>query len=159
MHFSTFHLQKHKKITGCFFSLRPPKNNCVVRVTAAKTLGRVGSFLRWLTCWMTKKRLSSWEQFRILRVRSSAAFSHFGLKIFSKTLTESITLTQKWGKNTKNRVIESETGSGKMRSYTIYSKWLKRLFQYYRTVPNRIANCTEQYRDFFIIFFYRTKKK
>ena len=39
--------------------------------------------------------------------------SHFGLKIFSKTLTESITLTQKWGKNTKNRTIESETGSGK----------------------------------------------
>ena len=40
--------------------------------------------------------------------------SHFSLKIFSKTLTESITLTQKWGeKNKKNRVIESETGSGK----------------------------------------------
>ena len=95
------------------------KNNCVVQVTAKKTLGRVGRlfvvfFLRWLTCWMTQKRLSSREQFRILKVRSSAACSHFGLKIFSKTLSESITLTQKWRKkNTKNRVIESETGSGK----------------------------------------------
>ena len=36
----------------------PKKNNCVVRVTAEKTLGRVGRyiifFIRWLTCWMTK---------------------------------------------------------------------------------------------------------
>ena len=43
--------------------LRPKKNNCVVPVTAEKTFGRVGRyffffcffFLRWLSCWMTKK--------------------------------------------------------------------------------------------------------
>ena len=40
--------------------------------------------------------------------------SHFGLKIFSKTLTESITFNTEMGKkSTKNRMIERETGSGK----------------------------------------------
>ena len=97
---------------------------------------------------MTKKRLPSWEQFRILKVRSSAACSHIGLKIFSKTLTESITLTQKWGKTHEKSGDWKRNRKWQMRGYTIYPKWLKRLFRYYRTVPNRIANCTEQYRDF-----------
>ena len=43
--------------------VRPKKNNCVIRVTAEKTIGRVGRyfffffffFLRWPTCWMTKR--------------------------------------------------------------------------------------------------------
>ena len=61
-------------------------------------------------------------------------------------------------KHTKNQVIESEIRKWQMRGYTIYPKWPKQLFRYYRTVPNRIANCTEQYNDF-LIFFYRPKKK
>ena len=63
---------------------------------------------------MTKKRLSSREIFRILKVRSSAACSLFGLKIFSKMLTEFITFNTEMGeKNMKNQMIESETRSGK----------------------------------------------
>ena len=55
----------------------PKKNNCVVRVTAEKTLGRVGRyffFLRWLTCWMTKNGflaeniLEFWKSGALLRV-------------------------------------------------------------------------------------------
>ena len=76
--------------------------------------------------------------------------SHFGLKIFSKTLTESITLTQKWEKNTKSRVIESETGSGKctvIRSTRNDRSDYSGTTELYRTVPR-----------FFNIFFYRMKK-
>ena len=45
-----------------------------------------------------------------------------------------------------------------MRGYTIYPK---PLFRYYRTAPNRIANCTEQYRIFqrFFIYFFTGQKK
>ena len=90
------------------FDKMQKKNNCVVRVKAEKTLGRVGRFFFLFIFFFAmahmlddKKRLSIREQFRILKVRSSAACSHFGRKIFSKTLTECITFNTKMGKKTR----------------------------------------------------------
>ena len=72
--------------------------------------------------------------------------SHFSLNIFSKTLTESITLTQKWGeKITKNRVIESETGSGKcavIRSTENDRSDYSGTTELYRTVSLTVPNST-----------------
>ena len=53
-------------------------------------------------------------------------------------------------KQTKNRVIERETGSGKCA--VIRSTRNDRSDYYGTTVPNRIAICTEQYRDFLRFF-------
>ena len=109
-----------------------------------------------------KKRLSSLEQFRILKVRSSAVCSHFGLKIFSKTLTESITLMQKWAKkNTKNRVIESETRSGKcvvLLSTPNDRSDYSGTTELYRTVSLTVSDSIAIFCDFLIFFFNRTKK-
>ena len=73
-------------------------------------------------------------------------FQAAGNTIFSKTLTESITLTQKWEKNTKIQVIESETGSGKcavIRSTRNDRSDYSGTTELYRTVsltvPNSIA--------------------
>ena len=83
--------------------------------------------------------------------------SHFGLKIFSKTLTESITLTQKWGgKNTKNQVIESETGSGKcavIRSTRNDRSDYSGTTELYRTVSLTVPNSTVIFCDFLIFIF------
>ena len=111
---------------------------------------------------MTKKnRLSSREQFRILKVRSSAVCSHFGLKIFSKTLTESITFNTDMGKkHSKNRMIESEIGSGKcavIRSTRNDQSDYSGTTELYRTVLLTVPNSTAVF-CISLIFFYRTKK-
>ena len=152
--------------------LGPKKNNCVVRVTAEKTLGRVGRYFFFFFFFFfffamahmldDKKRLSSWECFRILKVWSSAECSHFGLKIFSKTLTESFTLTQKWGKkHTKNRVIDSETGSSKcavIRSTQNDRRDYSGTTELYRTESLTVPNSTAIFCDFLIFFFTGRKK-
>ena len=88
--------------------------------------------------------------------------SQFGLKIFSETLTEYITLTQKWGENTKNRVIESETGSGKCavtRSTRNDRSNYSGTTKLYHTVSLTVLNSTAIFCDFLIfLFFNRTKK-
>ena len=48
--------------------------------------------------------------------------SHFGLKIFSKTLTESITLMQKWGKKHEKSGDYKRNWKWQMRGYTTYPK-------------------------------------
>ena len=96
---------------------RQKNNNCVVRVTPEKTLGRVhvGRYFLFFYIFFAiagchKKRLSNFlndrEQFRILKVRSSAACSHFGLKIFSKTLTDSISFNAEMGEKKKPEVAD-----------------------------------------------------
>ena len=88
--------------------------------------------------------------------------SHFGLKIFSKTLTEPITLTQKWAKKTtKNRVVESETGSGKcgvIRSTQNDQSDYSGTTELYRILSLIVPNSAAIFCDFLIIFFNRTKK-
>ena len=88
--------------------------------------------------------------------------SHFGLKIFSKMLTESNTLTQKWGgKNMKNRVIESETGSGRcavIRSTRNDRSDYSGTTELYRTESLTVPNSTAIFCDFLINFLTGQKK-
>ena len=90
-------------------------------------------------------------------------YSHFGLKIFSKTLTESITLMQKWGKNTheKSGHIESETESVKC-AVTLSTRNDRSGYsgttELYRTVSLTVPNSTAIFCDF-LIFFLQDEKK
>ena len=63
---------------------------------------------------------------------------------------------QKWGK--KPRKIGWLKAKPEVANAGLYDlpEMTEATIRYYRTVPNRIANCTEQYRDFlrfFNIFF------
>ena len=78
-----------------------------------------------------------------------------------QTLTDSITLTQKWGKNTKNRVIESETGRGKcavIRSTRNDRSDYSGTTELYRTASLTVPNSTAIFCDFLNIFFTERKK-
>ena len=84
--------------------------------------------------------------------------SHFGLKIFSKTLTESITLfnAEMGEKNTTNRVIECETESGKcavIQSTRNDRSDYSGTTELYRTVSLTVPNSTTIFCDFLIFFF------
>ena len=67
-----------------------------------------------------------------------------------------------WKKQTKSRVIESETGSGKcavIRSTRNDRSDYSGTTELYRTASLTVPNSTAMFCDFLIFFFYRTKKK
>ena len=82
----------------------------------------------------------------------------YSLKIFSNTLTESITLTQKWGKTRKIGGLKAKPEVANARLYDLPDRSdYSGTTELYRTVSLTVPGSTTIFCDF-LIFFLQDKK-